>query len=32
VLIMDDPDVPMPGGFTHRVLADIPATYQKQAK
>ena len=29
VLIMDDPDVPMPGGFTHWVLADIPgATMQ----
>jgi Raf kinase inhibitor-like YbhB/YbcL family protein len=26
VLIMDDPDVPMPGGFTHWVLADIPGT------
>ena len=25
VLIMDDPDVPMAGGFTHWVLADIPA-------
>ena len=26
VLIMDDPDVPMPNGFTHWVLADIPGT------
>jgi hypothetical protein len=25
VLIMDDPDAPMAGGFTHWVLADIPA-------
>ena len=26
VLIMHDPDVPMPGGFTHWVLFDIPST------
>src|SRR4029078_5821702 len=26
VLIMDDPDAPMRGGFTHWVLADIPAS------
>jgi Raf kinase inhibitor-like YbhB/YbcL family protein len=26
VLILHDPDVPMPGGFTHWVLFDVPAT------
>ena len=26
VLILHDPDVPMPGGFTHWVLFDIPTT------
>ena len=29
VLIMHDPDAPMPGGFTHWVLFDIPATTAK---